>query len=166
MVNCPHCGAANSIPRIPGSPANYPAAQPGYDPAAYGYPDPNQGYVSQPAEEQDPLAALAAAQQSTSAPYHGGAYNPISYGYGPAGYSHRRVGSSQQGMAITGFVLSFVFPLLGIIFSAIALSGMKRENNYEGHGLAQAGLVLSIIFVLLSCVWIIVVLGAMSSTSF
>jgi len=49
-----------------------------------------------------------------------------------------------NGMAIAGFVLSFVFALLGLIFSAIALKQIK-ETGEGGHGLALAGLVISIV---------------------
>jgi hypothetical protein len=69
------------------------------------------------------------------------AYNaPINYGH--AQYPQ---GQSYNGHAIAGFVLSLVFPLLGLIFSLIALSGMKKSGNLEGRGLAQAGLIISII---------------------
>ena len=65
------------------------------------------------------------------------------------------VGPSQQGLAIAGFVLSFTVPILGLIFSWIALSGMKRTHNEEGKGLATAGLVISLVFVGLGCLWVI-----------
>jgi len=64
-------------------------------------------------------------------------------------------GPSSQGMAIAGFVCSLVFPLLGLIFSLVALSGMKKNRNDEGKGLATAGLVISIIFMSLSCLYLI-----------
>jgi hypothetical protein len=51
--------------------------------------------------------------------------------------------SSHQGLAITGFVLSFCLPLLGLIFSIIALSKMNTSRNDEGKGLAIAGIVIS-----------------------
>jgi len=53
-----------------------------------------------------------------------------------------------NGMAIAGFVCSFFIPLLGIIFSAIALGQIKRKGG-RGHGLAVAGLVISIVTILL-----------------
>jgi hypothetical protein len=64
-------------------------------------------------------------------------------------------GPSSQGMAIAGFVCSIVFPLLGLIFSLIALSGMKKNRNDEGKGLATAGLIISIILLSLSCLYVI-----------
>jgi len=62
-----------------------------------------------------------------------------------------------SGKAITGFVLSLVAfiiagipcSVIGIIFSSLALSDIKRKN-YSGKGLAIAGLVLSIIALVLS----------------
>ena len=54
---------------------------------------------------------------------------------------------SYSGMAIAGFVLSFIFPLLGLIFSAVGLSQCKKGRR--GKGLAIAGLVLSIIWLAL-----------------
>lgn len=47
-------------------------------------------------------------------------------------------------MAILGFIFSFLFSLLGLIFSIIAL-GQIKERHEEGKGLAKAGLVISII---------------------
>ncbi|MFT3884853.1 MAG: DUF4190 domain-containing protein [Flavobacteriales bacterium] len=53
-----------------------------------------------------------------------------------------------NGMAIAGFVCSFFIPLLGIIFSAIALGQIRRRGG-RGHGLAVAGLIISIATILL-----------------
>jgi hypothetical protein len=61
--------------------------------------------------------------------------------------------TSQNGNAITGFVLSLVglFPLviigsiIGIICSSVALHGMSKSTNKKGQGLAIAGLVIGII---------------------
>lgn len=47
-------------------------------------------------------------------------------------------------MAILGFIFSFLFSLLGLIFSIIALRQIK-ERHEDGKGLATAGLVISII---------------------
>lgn len=48
-------------------------------------------------------------------------------------------------MAIAGFVCSLVLAPLGIIFSAIALSQIKKTGE-GGRGLATAGLVIGIAF--------------------
>lgn len=47
-----------------------------------------------------------------------------------------------NGMAIAGFICSFFFPLLGLIFSIIGVNKSK-ELNGKGHGLAVAGIILS-----------------------
>jgi hypothetical protein len=83
---------------------------------------------------------------------------PHYQGYAPAPMQYHSVtptGPSSQGMAIAGFVCSIVFPLLGLIFSLIALSGMKKNRNDEGKGLATAGLIISIILLSLSCLYVI-----------
>ncbi|MDE6031517.1 MAG: DUF4190 domain-containing protein [Oscillospiraceae bacterium] len=49
-------------------------------------------------------------------------------------------------LAIVGLVLSFIFPVVGIIISAVALNKMKQSGVEEGKGLATAGLVLGIVF--------------------
>ena len=49
---------------------------------------------------------------------------------------------SSNGFAVAGFVLSFFFALLGLIFSAIGLS--KAKTTGSGKGLAIAGLTISL----------------------
>jgi hypothetical protein len=89
--------------------------------------------------------------------------------YGPSGsmgmhYNGQRpVGPSQQGMAIAGFVLALTFPILGLIFSWVALSGMKKYHNDEGKGLATAGLIISVVLVGLGCLWVIGVVSCMGA---
>ena len=68
-------------------------------------------------------------------------------------------GSSYSGMAIAGFVLSFFFPILGIIFSAIGM-GQTKNAAMKGRGLAIAGLTISIVFCCLGCVFLL--LGGLS----
>ena len=60
---------------------------------------------------------------------------------------------SHNGMAIAGFVCSFFVPLLGLIFSWVALAGMARTGNQEGKGLAIAGLVISIVLMSLALLY-------------
>jgi hypothetical protein len=67
--------------------------------------------------------------------------------WGPVQYATPQPsGESHQGMAVAGFICSLLFPLLGLIFSWIALAGMKRTGNPQGKGLAVAGLVISLIY--------------------
>ena len=56
-----------------------------------------------------------------------------------------------NGMAIAGFVCSFFFAILGLIFSCI---GMKQceERDEEGYGLAKAGKIISIVSLVLGVV--------------
>ena len=51
-------------------------------------------------------------------------------------------------MAILGLVFAFVFSPLGIVFSAIGLSQIKKRRE-GGRGLALAGMILSILFTLI-----------------
>jgi hypothetical protein len=81
-------------------------------------------------------------------PYQGHGGHPGSY------YGYQPVGQSYQGMAIAGFVLSFLFSLLGLIFSWVALNGMKRTGNNQGKGLATAGMIISIVMIAGSCMCI------------
>lgn len=52
--------------------------------------------------------------------------------------------TKSNGFAIAGFVLSFFFSILGIIFSSIGLSRANKMNG-KGKGLAVAGLVISLV---------------------
>jgi hypothetical protein len=66
-------------------------------------------------------------------------------------------------MAIAGFVLSLTIPILGLIFSWVALNGMKKYHNEEGKGLATAGLIISLVFVALGCLWVIGVVSCLGA---
>lgn len=48
------------------------------------------------------------------------------------------------GLAITGFVLSFLLPLIGLILSLIAI-GKTGAGKAKGRGLAIAGIIISLI---------------------
>ncbi|MCI5791402.1 MAG: hypothetical protein MR239_05925 [Clostridiales bacterium] len=61
-----------------------------------------------------------------------------------------------NGMAIAGFVCSFLIPLLGLIFGAI---GLKTANNIgNGRGLSIAAIVISILSI---SVYFIIILSMM-----
>ena len=60
------------------------------------------------------------------------------------GYNPYPQPKKTNGMAIAGFVLSFVCGILGLIFSAVALSQIGKTGE-GGKGLATAGLVISIV---------------------
>ena len=79
-------------------------------------------------------------------PHSGQPYPEQPQGHQDAGYpsAPRKTNT----MAILGLVFAFVFSPLGIVFSAIGLSQIKKRRE-GGRGLAIAGLVLSIIFMLI-----------------
>lgn len=68
--------------------------------------------------------------------------------------------NNTNSMAILGFVFAFLFSLLGLIFSIIALRQIKTRNE-EGKGLATAGLVISIIKIAFSV--FIIVMGIVAA---
>lgn len=76
----------------------------------------------------------------------------MSYGQDP--YAYAPIPTRTSGMAIAGFVLSFFCALLGLIFSCIGLSEVKKSNGtVTGEGLAIAGIVISILGFLISIVY-------------
>jgi hypothetical protein len=51
-----------------------------------------------------------------------------------------------SGMAIAGFILSFLCSILGLIFSIIGYNECKKSNGaVTGEGLAIAGIIISIL---------------------
>ena len=70
--------------------------------------------------------------------------------YSQNGYSRQATDQayplSTNGFAIAGFVCAFILPILGIIFSAIAMKQID-ERKEGGKGLAVAGLVISIVWI-------------------
>jgi hypothetical protein len=100
--------------------------------------DPNQG---QPPQGYPPQQQGGYPQQQG---YPQPGYPPQPQGY-PPGYGYPYAAPTTSGMAIAGFVLSFFCALLGIIFSAMAISEINQSNGMKtGKGLAIAGLVISI----------------------
>jgi uncharacterized membrane protein YvbJ len=71
-------------------------------------------------------------------------------------------GSSSNGMAIAGFILSFFIPLLGLIFSIIGLKRSKETNN--GKGLSTAGIIISCITMVITLIMGIISFSAVSDT--
>jgi Na+/melibiose symporter-like transporter len=67
----------------------------------------------------------------------------------PGAYGGPPVVPKTSGMAIAGFILSFVCSLLGLIFSIIGYNEVKKSNGaVTGGGLAMAGIIISIISML------------------
>mgnify|MGYP002584501509 CR=1 FL=1 len=60
---------------------------------------------------------------------------------GNAGYRQKKT----NGMAIAGFVCSFLFAILGLIFSLIGMNQCKERGD-NGYGLAKAGMIISIVW--------------------
>ena len=56
----------------------------------------------------------------------------------------RQLNSNENSYTITGFVLAFLMPVLGIVFCAIALNAKLKTKENKGFGFAVSGLVISI----------------------
>ena len=56
-----------------------------------------------------------------------------------------QTGKKTNAMAIAGFVCSFLFALLGLIFSIIGMKQCKERGD-NGYGLAKAGMIISIVW--------------------
>ena len=52
-------------------------------------------------------------------------------------------------LAILGFIFAFLFSLVGLILSIIALGQIKRTGE-RGHGLAVAGIIISVVSLLIA----------------
>lgn len=57
-------------------------------------------------------------------------------------YNNNRI-EDNNSIAITGFVLAFIFPLLGFIFSVIGLNKARRLNG-KNKGYAVAGIIIAV----------------------
>ena len=62
--------------------------------------------------------------------------------------SHRPTPSDSNGMAIAGFVLSFLIPILGLIFGIIGNN--RADEGASGKGLSVAAITISIIMMVIS----------------
>lgn len=51
--------------------------------------------------------------------------------------------------AMARFILSFIIPILGLIFSIYALCKIKENKNLKGREYAFAGLVISVLIMLI-----------------
>ena len=58
--------------------------------------------------------------------------------------------NGENNIAIAGFILSFIIPIIGLILSIVGLKKSKETNN--GRGLSIAGIVVSTIFTIISIV--------------
>ena len=58
-----------------------------------------------------------------------------------------------EGIGIAGFILSFFFPLIGLILSIVGIVKGKKNNN--GIGFAIAGTIISALWIVLRVLMII-----------
>ncbi len=63
-----------------------------------------------------------------------------------------------NGMAIAGFVCSFLIPLLGLIFGGIGLKTANKTGN--GRGLSIAGIIISIFSMAVYFIMLLVIMFA------
>lgn len=137
----PAQGPADPTDGQPPAPG-YQPQQPGYQPPAPGYQAP--GY---PTSQPGYPAPGQAPQGYPPAP--GTAY-PAAPAYGTPGYApgYPAAPPKTPGVAITGFVLAIVLPLVGLIVSIVALGKTKAVG--AGRGLAKAGVIIGAV---LTVVW-------------
>jgi len=64
-----------------------------------------------------------------------------------------------NGMAIAGFVLSFLIPLLGLIFSIIGLHSANQRADQSGRGLAIAGIIISSVIMVAALTNVIIIVA-------
>ena len=121
---------------VPQSPAHQYSADPNAPQPPYGQPYGAQPY-GDPNFAGQPYGQPYGAQPGWQEQQYG---YP---GYDPYGEPPRR----GNGMAVAGFVLSFIFGLLGLIFSIIGLR-KSREPGRTGRGLSIAGIVISVVNIL------------------
>jgi hypothetical protein len=143
-MNCPRCGAMND----PNAPqciyCGNPLAAP--QPQAYGQQPPPQQYGAPPQQQYG--APPPPPQYGAPPPGYGAP--PPGYGAPPPGYVMEQPMVSGQsrtsGMAIGGFICSFLCGLLGLILSIIAVNQINKSMGMlRGKGLAMAGIIISVL---------------------
>lgn len=70
------------------------------------------------------------------------------------------VPTQNNGMAIAGFVCSFFFPLLGLIFSIIGFNRSKLMYG-KNRGLALAGIIISSVLLFFNLIYLLALLAYM-----
>ena len=71
----------------------------------------------------------------------------------------RQQDNPAQTLSVLGFVFSFIFAIVGLILSAIALKKYKLQTSQESRGLAVAGLVISIVSTAVYFLYFILIIG-------
>ncbi len=82
----------------------------------------------------------------------------------PATPAVKKEENTAQTFAILGLVFSFIFSLVGLIMSAIALKKYKTQTTQEGRGMALAGLILSIISVAIFVFYFLIIVIAVATS--
>lgn len=128
----------------------------------YGGEQPQYGATPQPqAQQPNPYAreyGYAGQQQYTQPGYGQAPQQPYGQPYAqqPAAYPQDR----WNGMAIAGFVCSFIFSIVGLVLSIIGYNQTKKTGE-KGKELALAGIIISGLSIVMTIVMIIafVVIG-------
>ena len=82
-------------------------------------------------------------------------YEAPARSYQPAQQDYYGVAPQRtNGMGIAGFVLSFLIPILGLIFSIIGYTKAKEYND-NAKGLSLAGIIISSVFIVIGIIGII-----------
>jgi Domain of unknown function (DUF4190) len=118
---------------------------------------PGPGTPAQPGPLPEPEPDLPVGAQGgypPPPPLEGGDDEP-----GPGPEAESAAGTNT--MAVLGLVFAFLLPVLGVVFSAVALVQTRRRAQ-AGHGLAVAGLVVSLVLVAAAAV----VLATVGTTPF
>lgn len=71
--------------------------------------------------------------------------------------------NGENNIAIAGFILSFIIPIIGLILSIIGLKKSKETNN--DRGLSIAGIVISTIFTIISIIVIFLIFSSAMSVT-
>lgn len=142
-------------PPAQGGPSEAPAQYPGGQPAPAQYPPAQYPAQYPPAQypAQYPPAQYPAAQYTPTQ------YPPAQYAPNPNPAPPTNV------FAIVALVISFIFPIGGIVLGHVALSQIKRTHE-QGHGLALAGTIigyaltaLAVLAIIAYVVFIVVIIG-------
>lgn len=140
----------NAQPQQPFSPNNNP--QPAGPPPQQ-YQQPQAGYGGQPAYGAPQPGYGPAPQAQQPNPGYGVPQPPLTPPY-----------QKTNSMAITGFVLAFLMPLLGLILSIVGLRQVKKRGE-GGKTLAVAGIIVSAVTIAIATLIIALVFIAVPSIS-
>ncbi|KFI40450.1 hypothetical protein BACT_1154 [Bifidobacterium actinocoloniiforme DSM 22766] len=116
-------------------------------------------YPAQYGQPQNPQGGQGAMPTDPANPY----LVPTQPPYGQA-YSSMSPATRTSGVAIAGFILSFILPLAGLIVSIIAYSESKRKPDQKS-GMAIAGVIISAVGLVLRFIVLLFVFMTVQSLS-